>query len=225
MKKIFFALLLLLTCCAPGKATPFPTQDWTKAHSAPTADLSGYQTNISAFQAGDACPHLCWMGINPGVTTADEAHTLLKDSDQIDQNMEVTDTGIVTRWYTEKTKKLSASVYVRFDQGVVKSIALSETSPFILKELIALAGDPSGINIDMNIYGDVMEMPYGAYYFSKQILFSADATEEGVQPNDPVRSIILNVPYNNALFRTWVGYGHLADYFKGKEVHQHPSNP
>lgn len=223
MKKMLVLLVLLLTCCAPGKPTPFPTPDWSQAHSKPTEDLSSYQVNINAFQASDQCPHLCWLGINPGVTTAAEAKTLLTGSDQIDQNMEVTDTGIVAKWFTEKTKKLVASAYVRFDQGVVKSIALSETSPFTLKDILAVAGDPSGINIDMNIYGDVMEMPYGAYYFSRAFLVSADATEEGVQPNDPIRTLLLNVPYNKELFRAWEGYGHLAEYFKGKEVHQHPA--
>jgi hypothetical protein len=229
MKKIvllFPLLVFLFAACAPAKATVPPTADWSKAHSAPTEDLSGYQTNISAFTAGDACPHGCWMGINPGVTTAEEAHNLLKASDQIDQNMEVTDTGIVTHWFTEKTKKYSAQAYVRMDEkGVVKSIALTETSPFMLKDLIAIFGDPSGINIDMNIYGNVMEMPYDAYYFARQTLFNADATELGVQPNDAVHTIILNVPYKESLFRPWEGYGHLAEYFKGKEVHQHPKNP
>lgn len=226
MKKIvllFPLLAFLFVACVPVKATPLPTADWSKAHSAPTADLSGYQTNVSAFTAGDACPHGCWMGINPGVTKKDEALALLKASDQIDQNMEVTDTGIVTHWFTEKTKKYSAQAYVRFDEsGVSKSISLTDTSPFMLKDLLAIFGDPSGINIDMNIYGNVMEMPYGAYYFAREALISADATELGIQPNDAVHDIFLNVPYNKALFRPWEGYGHLAEYFKGKEVHQHP---
>lgn len=225
MKKIVFLLILLLTCCAPAKATMPPTPDWTKAHSNPTPDLSGYQPNVASLQSDEQCPHLCWLGINPGVTTPDEAHQLLSASDQIDPNMEVTDTGIVAKWYTEKTRKLMASVYVRFDQGLVKSIALSEMSPFTLKDIVGLAGEPTGINIDMNITGDVMEMPYGAYYVSRAVLISADAAETGIHPNDPVRSLILNVPYNKDIFRAWVGYGHLADYFKGKEVHQHPANP
>jgi hypothetical protein len=224
MKKIVFLLIFLLTCCTPAPQA-IATPDWTKAHSRPTEDLSGYQVNITVFQAGDACPHLCWLGINPGVTKPDEAVALVKASDLVDQNMEVTDTGIVAKWFTEKTKKLVASAYVRFDQGVVKSIALSDMSPFTLKDIIVLIGEPSGINIDMNITGDVMEMPYGAYYFSRDVFISADAAETGIQANDPVRSLILNVPYNKDIFRAWVGYGHLAEYFKGKEVHQHPANP
>ncbi len=221
MKKIVFLFILLLTCCSPSPRA-MPTSDWTKAHSKPTEDLSGYVPNVSAITAGEECPHLCWMGINPGVTTPEEAKTLLQASDQIDPNMEITETGIVATWYSEKTKKLTASAYMRFEQGVVKSIAISSMSPFTLKDIIAIAGDPTGINIDMNIYGDVMEMPYGAYYASRQVLISADATEVGIHPNDPVHSLILNVSYSNN-FRTWVGYGHLADYFKGKDVHQHPT--
>lgn len=225
MKKIILLLVLLLTCCAPVKVTMPPTPDWTKAHSKPTQDLSGYQPNVGAFEFGDQCPHMCWLGINPGVTPAEEVKTLLSGSDQIDPNMEVAETGIVAKWFSEKTKTLVASAYVRFDKGVAQSIAFSKMSPFTLKDIIGIIGDPSGINIDMNIYDNVMEMPYGAYYFTRDILISADATEVGIHPNDAVETLVLNVPYNKDIFRPWVGYGHLAEYFKGKEVHQHPSNP
>lgn len=225
MKKIFFVLILLLTCCAPGPAAMPPTPVWENSHSAPTADWSGYQPNIEAFQFGEKCPHLCWLGVNPGTSTAEETHTILSASDQINPKMEVTDTGIVAKWHTDKAKKLEASVYVRFENGIVKSIAFTDMAPFTIKDFIALAGEPDGVNIDMNIYGDVMEMPYGAYYFSRDILIGSESADTGLNPNDPVTNLILNVPYNKEIFRAWVGYGHLTEYFKGKEVHQHPTNP
>lgn len=227
MKKIVFLFILLLTCCAPASSKLIATPDWSKAHSKPTADLSGYELNVQVFDGSEKCPHMCWLGINPGVTTADEAAALVKASDQVEPNMEITDTGIVAKWHTEKTKKLTASVYVRFDpdQHVVKSIAITDMSPFRLKDIILLIGEPSGINIDMNIYGDVMEMPYGAYYFTRDVLIGAESADQGLHPNDPVTSLILNVAYNKDIFRPWVGYGHLAEYFAGKEVHEHPANP
>lgn len=226
MKKIIVLLILLLpllTSCAPSASSKLATPDWTKARSKPTPDLSGYQPNIEAFVVNEQCPHMCWLGINPGVTTPDEAKAALAESDQIDPQMEITDTGIVAKWHTEKTKELTASAYLRFDQGVIKSIAFSDMAPFTLKNFIDLMGDPSGINIDMNIYGDVMEMPYGAYYFTRDVLVGAESADQGLHPNDPVNSLVLNVPYKKELFRLWVGYGGLAEYFKGKEVHEHPA--
>ncbi len=228
MKKSFLSsilfLILLLTACA-SKPTMPPTPDWTKSRSAPTADWSSYEPSIDAFESNEQCPHMCWLGINPGVTTPEEAKTLLSASDQFKPNMEVTDTGIVAKWYTDKAKKLVSPVYVRFDKGLVQSIAFNEMAPFTLKDFVVLIGEPDGINIDMNIYGDIMEMPYGAYYFSRDILLGSLSADTGINPNDPITTVVMNVPYNKAIFRAWVGYGHLADYFKGKEVHQHPNNP
>jgi hypothetical protein len=68
-----------------------------------------------------------------------------------------------------------------------------------------------------------MEMPYGAYYFTRDVLVGAESADQGLHPNDPVNSLVLNVPYKKELFRLWVGYGGLAEYFKGKEVHEHPA--
>jgi hypothetical protein len=215
-------VVLLLSACAPAKATFPPTPNWANSHSAPTPDWSAYEPSIEAFQFGEQCPHLCWLGINPGVTKSEEVEALLRASDQIDPNLELSETGVVVKWYTEKTKKLTASAYVRFDKGVASSIAFNDLAPFTLGDFINLAGEPDGVNIDMNIYGDIMEMPYGAYYFSGQILVGADAADTGLHANDTVTSLILNVPYEHKLFRKWVGYGHLAEYFAGKDVHQHP---
>ena len=226
MKKVLrFTLLLtlLLVACSPKVATLPPTPVWENSHSAPTPDWSGYEPSIEAFEFNDQCPHLCWLGINPGVTTLEEAHTILSASDQIDPNMEVSDTGIIAKWFADKDKKLISSVYVRFDQGVAASMVFRNMAPFALKDIIDLLGDPDGVNIDMNIYGDIMEMPYGAYYFSQRILVSSEAADTGLNPNDPVTSLVANVPYDEKIFRKWVGYGHLAEYFEGKGVHQHPA--
>jgi hypothetical protein len=226
MKKIVFLLILLLTCCAPAAPTFPPTPNPDKAHSAPTADWSGYQPSVEAFQFNDQCPHLCWLGISPGITTAEDAYKIIHTSDQVKQDsIEATDTGILVNWFTEKTRKLDSRVYVRLDKGVVSTISFQSMAPFVLKNFVALIGEPDGINIDMDITGDIMEMPYGAYYYSKLILISADSADTGLNPNDPVDTLVLNLTYDQKIFRNWVGYGHLKEYFAGKQVHQHPANP
>lgn len=220
MKKIFFLLALLLVGCAPATVDPNQTR------SLPTKDWSGYQPNVEAFELSEQCPGGCWLGIKPGVTTGEEAQALLGASDQINHEKTlVTETGIQVKWFTEKKKELDSSVYMRLDQGIVQSISFDRLAPFALQHLLGVFGEPFGINIDMNIYGEVMEMPYSIYYPSQKMLISGQSADDGPHANDPLDTMTMNVTYREELFRPWVGYGHLTEYFAGKEFHQHPANP
>lgn len=223
MKKLLPLLILFLTCCGPA---PTPADPSLTAHSRPTADWSSYQPAIEAFRVGAECLHLCWLGINPRVTTAAEAYKLLKASDQIDQKtLQATETGIVAKWFTEKTKKLDSSVYVYLEKDLVKSISFDRFAPFKIKDFMDLLGDPFAVNIDMEVTGNVMYMPYEAYYSSQLVLVGSEAADAGPNSNDGLVSLSLNIKYDDKIFRPWVGYGHLKEYFAGKQVHQHPANP
>ena len=233
MRKLLFAFVILLACCAPKPAsavtaTPAvtPTDPSLTSHSLPTADWSGYTASVQAFQIGPQCPHLCWLGINPGVTTAADAYQLLQGSDQIDQTtLQASDTGIQVTWYTEKTKKLNSAVYLYLEKDHVKSVSFDRFAPFKVKDFTGLLGDPYGINIDMEVTDSIMYMPYQFYYSSQTILLGSEAADTGPNANDGLVSLSLNIPYNDQLFRPWVGYGHLKEYFAGKQVHQHSANP
>lgn len=225
MKKICCLFILLLAGCTPAP-TPTPIDPALTSHSLPTADLSGYQPSIEAFQAGADCPHLCWLGINPGVTTAAEAYSLLKASDQVNQDtLQATETGITLKWFTEKTRALDSDVYVYLQNDAVKSISFDRFSPFTVQDFTKLLGEPGWVLIDMEVNGDVMYMPYSLYYSADVVKLGSEAADQGPHPNDGLVTLILNVPYDTKIFRPWVGYGHLKEYFAGKEVHQHPANP
>jgi hypothetical protein len=222
MKKVCFLLLLFLSACA----TPTPADPSLTTHSAPTADLSGYQPSIEAFRAGDECPHLCWLGINPGVTRAEEAYTILHASEQVNQEtLKASETGITLKWFTEKTRALDSNVYVYLQNDIVQSVSFDRFSPFTVEDFTSLLGEPYGIIIDMEVYGDIMYMPYSLYYPAKTVKLGAEAADKGPHPNDGLITMILNVEYDSKLFRPWIGPGHLKEYFEGKEVHQHPANP
>jgi hypothetical protein len=232
MKKICFLFILFLSACATGTPTPTPAPTTAPvdpsltSHSAPTADLSGYQPFIESFQAGADCPHLCWLGIKPGVTTATDAYNLLKASDQVKQEtLQATETGITLNWVTEKTRALDSSVYLYIQDNVVKSISFDRFSPFKVQDFTNLLGDPSGVTIDMEVNGDIMYMPYSLYYAANVVKLGSEAADKGPHPNDGLVTLIMNVPYDAKYFKPWVGYGHLKEYFEGKEVHQHPANP
>jgi hypothetical protein len=70
-----------------------------------------------------------------------------------------------------------------------------------------------------------MYMPYETYYSSQIILVGSEAADQGPNSNDGLVSLSLNIKYDDKLFRPWLGYGHLKEYFAGKEVHQHAANP
>jgi len=219
MKKIFFLLMLLLASCAPATVDP------NKTRSLPTADWSAYQPYIESFEFSKKCPHMCWLGINPGVTTGQEAQAILEASDQIQEITQSTETGILVKWYTEPTKKLHTTVYLFMENGVIKTLSFQELPPFTLQNFIGLVGEPDGVNIDMNVYGDVMEMPYSVYFYEEEIVIGAQAADSGPHANDALINMTLNIPYKREIFRQWVGYGHLKEYFAGKEFHQHDEQP
>jgi len=227
MKRLIFLLVFLLTCCAP-KPTPTPTPPAVDlslvSHSLPTGDLSMYTPAVAAFTVGAACPHMCWLGINPGTTTAADALAALKASDQIDQkSLQATDTGIVLKWYTEKSKQLVSSVYLLLENSLVKSISFDGFAPFKLKDLAGLLGNPYGVNMDMEVNDGVLYLPYETYYPSQIILIGSDAAKDGPNADDGLVSLSLNIKYDNQIFRPWLGYGHMKEYTVGKQVDQHNS--
>ena len=228
MKRVLLILVFFVASCAPRQVSPTPTEADLSltSHSLPTADWSMYTPSIEAFTTGPDCPHLCWLGVNPGVTLASDAYLILKKSDQIDQKtLQASATGIVAKWFTEKSRKLNSSVYLLVEDDRVKSISFDGFAPFKVKDLTNLLGDPYGIIIDMDVTDNIMDMPYEAYYSTQVILLGSDAADQGPNSNDVLTSFSMNIPYDTKLFRPWLGYGHLKEYFAGKTVHQHAKNP
>ena len=228
MKRVLLMLAFFVASCAPRQAPPTPiaSDPSLTSHSLPTADWSMYTPSTEAFTAGPACPHMCWLEINPGVTPASDAYKILKASDQIDQKtLQATSTGIVATWFTEKSRKLNSSVYLLLENDLVKSISFDGFAPFKVKNLTKLLGDPYGILIDMEVTDGVMYMPYETYYSAQTVLLGSEAADQGPNPDDVLTSLSMNISYDTKLFHSWLGYGHLKEYFAGKSVHQHTTNP
>src|SRR5689334_3725064 len=211
MKKAVLLLALLLSACAPA-STPTPAA--ASVHSLPTQDYSAYQASVEDFQLSRACPNLCWLGVNPGVTGASEAYALLSKAEQIEQkSLTASDTGIQVSWFTEKTKTLRASVYVYFEHDLVKSVSFTNLAPFTVQDFSKLLGEPEGINISMEVVnGTVMHMPYGLLYGAHKVMAASEAGDPGPQPNDSLTNLTMNLDYDSQFFKPWVGYGHLEVY-------------
>jgi hypothetical protein len=215
---------LVLTGCAPLSAASSYDPETANLHALPTQDWSAYEPAVGIFSSEGLCVHLCWLGINPGVTSSDEMLRVLDTSDQIDQNtLNPADSGIGVEWFTEATKTLRASAYLYVQEGVVQSISFEELAPWTIGALIGLLGEPDQITIRMETQGDVMYMPYALYFASEKVLASADSGDPGPHPNDSLVALKLNLAFEHESFQPWIGYGHLDVYLADQPVHAHPS--
>lgn len=212
MKKVLVCILLLLTCCIP-LIQPVPT--------------------IDAFKTSDDCTNVCWLGINPGVTSAEQARVLLRASDQINQKeFHRSADGIETIWFTEKTKTFYSRTYINFRDGLVESIYLTLLAPFTMDDFVKLFGEPDEISIRVNIAADAEYVSYILYYTKKKAVIEViSGSDTGPAPADQIQTLILSTKFDtysqkwladqkwmadyDNYRQPWLGYGHFGDYLPG----------
>src|SRR5689334_6771885 len=101
MKKIVLLFLLFLVGCQ------------SRSDRLNTELSRASYASMNSFKFNEQCPHICWLGINPSTTTADQAKHILKTSNQIDKQWhQVSNAGFITEWYPGKSKHFSSSVGV-----------------------------------------------------------------------------------------------------------------
>ncbi len=67
--------------------------------------LRASRASMDSFKFNENCLHICWLGINPSITTAEEAKHILKESSQIDnQWYQVSDSGFITEGIQENLR-------------------------------------------------------------------------------------------------------------------------
>ncbi|MCJ7432489.1 MAG: hypothetical protein MUO77_03285, partial [Anaerolineales bacterium] len=96
---------------------------------------------------------MCWLGINPGVTTAEEALALLSSSSQIDQDSYVKHVGeIIVEWHTEQMGVNPIRVYLDIENGIVNGISFSFGIYVEIREFIDLIGEPDEISVKQELW-------------------------------------------------------------------------
>ncbi len=168
-----------------------------------------------------SCPHLCWYGINPGVTSAAEARTILGE-------------GLSKRWDD------STGGGVTIENGLVKSINIGSSSSeigFVMSDFIALLGDPAEIRIDFSRgkHCDSWTSYFVYYPAQKLTLFVRFSSPAGPRLDDDIAEMVLNSEFDDAtiklfsyypvdrkkdLFKRqpWLGVGHIHDYLPGQSL-------
>lgn len=216
IKKLFLLSILVLIGCTPSTAST-PT--------APSTVGETYTPFVEAFEPSDQCPNVCWMGIHPGITSAEEAFRLIANSDQFNQQVtQQNDESIKARWYTEKTKKFGASVYITISDGAVKAIRMGKLIPFTVEDFIHLFGVPSEISfwVGEDIHGNIFTI-YTIYYPSTQTSLKAHISGiRGPDPNDIVEVFDSGTEIDDDSFQPWLGYGEAEKYFSKGTPTVHP---
>jgi hypothetical protein len=214
MKKIVWLIFILLTSCIPAPASPSPV--FTSPPPIPVT---------SSFAYNQDCPHVCWLGINPGTTTTDEAKALLRASDQIDHKWDqISNTGIVTIWYPDRFKTFPSTVGVHFEKDLVKSIYITNL-PFTVNDFLKLLGEPDQIRISVQ-KAEVDYVQYAVYFSLRKVMIDVyPASWIGPNPTDTNFTLTLNVEFNDPSLlaewgenQPWLGYSHLKDYLPGVQI-------
>jgi len=221
-KKIICLVFILLTSCVPAPA------------SQPSVLASSSLDSVSSsFVYSEKCPYVCWLGISPGKTTAEEALKLLRSSDQIDQDSYIgkNETGLRVEWHTEQMGAHSTSVGMIFENGVVNKINFSFPSTVKIREFIDLIGMPDEISVekDQTIEAACC-IAYIVYYTSaKALMFAYAPVIDGNGPNeeDSINTLYLNMSADDPngpqrlldhkdLRQPWLGFRHLEEYLKNR---------
>jgi hypothetical protein len=212
MKKIVSFFLVLLTACQ----TMLPMSD--------DQVRKFFPPSMEVFEFSNRCPHICWLGINPGLTTAGVAVAILRASNQIDpKRLQVSDASISAVWFAGRVKTYPCNVKVRLERGLVTSITYDRL-PFTLYDFVDLVGEPNEINIGLQTGPDQAYIQYWVYYLEKKIFIAVSpGSRNGPDPSDRVGALILNLELDKSNYlygdiQPWLGYHHLQDYMPGTEI-------
>jgi len=223
MKRIMCLIFLFLISCAPVPAslTPVTVSPTPAPTNPPSVPMS------SVFTYNQKCPHVCWLGINPGVTTAEEARTILNSSSQIDQTSYISNgEGFRFVWNSRYPLKNRVSIAVK--NGIVQDIYIDFYTIVKIQEFIDLIGQPDEISIRKVQVPDARFIDYILYYTSMNaLIFVSTNNETGPDIEDSVNFLNLNIAPDdpslpmwiseqNEFRQPWLGFGHLEEYLKNR---------
>jgi hypothetical protein len=193
---------------------------------------------VSLFNVSESCPNVCWLGIQPGVTTAEEAYQILLNSKYIDRKSvdwykspnEWYPDGISARWLTEPPRGRYVDVVLNIENDKILTMWFDDLWSITLQELINIFGEPDKISIFYVRYSPGWPyIEYTLFYHVPEITVHFFSLTEltGPDPGDVVNRLILNQSdfenpgsdyhelYEDS--QPWLGYGHLEEYLPDEE--------
>lgn len=184
------------------------------------------------FTYNQDCPHVCWLGIDPGQSSVEEARSLLRSSHEIDQESYLEDAyGLRVEWHDQEKETNPVRVGMVFEKGGVKYINFLFPTSVQVQEFIDLLGQPDEISIRKVEAAEETYHEYVLYYpRSKTLLFVMTNDEKGPSAEDYVKIAYLNMDKDasdgpewllehTSLRQPWLGFGRSDEYLK----HELPS--
>jgi hypothetical protein len=173
--------------------------------------------DIDAFEFSERCPHICWLGIQQGITTEEDALEILGSANRIEAApfLASEEQPTTLRWYTtRKSDEYKAYVKIWFTEGHVQKISWMILYPFSVGDFINLLGEPDTISFDVVDAPDAYFTTYELYYASLDLVISANPIGHVTGPaaGDRVEGMDLGSGYIPPAHQPWLGYGHLTDY-------------
>lgn len=195
MYKVFAVLALFLVACSgPGEA----------------------------FTTDGECHSLCWLGIDPGFTSTEEAELILDKSWQIDQKIlrSQDNTELRRVWYTTNSRTFYSKVTLHSANNIIDTVKINLLYPFPVGHFVALLGEPDLIRLDVEETSDGDDLLNYELYFetAKVRLAVYHERGDGPDPTDQVWLLTINTSFDTSdLFfqaeeQPWLGYGHLQEY-------------
>jgi hypothetical protein len=219
MKKVLILTLLYLAGCE------FIPTDFANRRK------EVFHPSIESFEVSERCPHVCWLGINPGATTVEDANSILRSSNRINQKSLQSSIDGRIEWYAGKFDTFGWSVGLPRKNDLIESINFSGgATPFVLSDFISLLGEPNEIGIRIERPADAVYITYTVFFSKTNTrIFVVVGNDKGPNPNDRVDELFLNTDFNNGDFsnwyrelinssQSWQGYGHLKEYLSDQKV-------
>ena len=190
--------------------------------------LAGCQpySPIEAFDVSENCPHICWFGINPGITTKTDTKAILDNTNRIKQKSIIVDeSGIGAEWSVGSSFPIP--VYITFEDGLVKEVILSDVVPLTINDFLPIFGEPDEIVVSLKEVADARYVDYTLFYSKWQLAIVASTiNNNGPDLKDNVDRMVLTRGLSNSDWfanvyekrQPWLGFGHLKDYFPGQDI-------
>jgi hypothetical protein len=215
IRKMLLFFLVILTGCVP-QSTSVPTPRIQPTLIPP----------YSVFNSSNECPDICWLGIHPGKTTVDEAFRIVQDPSQFNQKfLKKTDTVLEAYWQP-KNMKYESDIYMLIEDGLVKSMTISELFPFTVNDMIQLFGQPTGISFWTGINPEAITSEYTIYFPSLKAKFWVRIGKlSGPKSRDYFEAGEIGSGIQDQPVLPWLGYKNIEDYFPNGTPTPHPQTP